>query len=479
VPEFPSLLAAYQGSGYVVAPAGFGKTHLIAASLLHATKRQLVLTHTYAGVNALRKKMRQLKVPSDAHHVDTIASWALRLALSYQEASAWTIVRPGRGQWAQLYGATTALLDCAFIRRIIRASYGGLYVDEYQDCSVGQHQLVLKLASDLPCRILGDPLQGIFDFNGDAIDWDRDVAGLERLGQLDTPHRWQHAGAEPALGNWLRDIRTALEKRQAIDLSAQSCRGLKAIYVSDEGNGLQIKQGNTCRNFQCAGSDTVIAIHCRGNEYKAKCHDLALRSTGRFSSIEEIEGKDVFAFVQRLERAPNAQSKLRCGLRFAAAAMTKVRESVPVGTFRGECVQIRENTRNPVVAHLANDYLTEPTSGRMVALLTAIRNTPAVHVGRADLYNRVIGVLRKHTLSPQLTLSEAAETYQTQFRRRGRTVGRRKLIGTTLLVKGLEFHHAIVLDAPSLSRKELYVALTRGSKSLTVISSSAILAPKD
>ena len=86
-----------------------------------------------------------------------------------------------------------------------------------------------------------------------------------------------------------------------------------------------------------------------------------------------------------------------------------------------------------------------------------------MHVARADLFNRAVGVLKKHSAAPQLTLAEAAEKYQTQFRYRGRPVGRRRLIGTTLLVKGLEFDHAIVLDAASLPRKELYVALTRGA----------------
>jgi hypothetical protein len=314
VSDFPGILATYRGTGYVVAPAGFGKTHLIAASLLHANKRQLVLTHTYAGVNALRKKMRQLKVPNTAHHIDTIASWALRLALSYPQASGWTVTRPQRDQWPQLYAALSGLLDCDFIRRIVRASYDGMYVDEYQDCSLTQHDLVLKLARDLPCRILGDPLQGIFDFNGDAIDWERDVAHLDLLGKLDTPHRWQRTGAEPALGAWLREIRTALDNRQPIDLTAQSCRGLKTFITGDDTTELLIRQGNTCRNFQCPPSDTVIAIHGRGNECKAKCHDLAMSSHGRFSSIEEIEGKGVFAFVQKLERAATPQARLKCGL---------------------------------------------------------------------------------------------------------------------------------------------------------------------
>jgi chromosomal replication initiation ATPase DnaA len=66
VAELPEVLAAYNGSGYVVAPAGFGKTHLIAAALHYAEKRQLVLTHTYAGVNALRRKLRQERVTDGA-----------------------------------------------------------------------------------------------------------------------------------------------------------------------------------------------------------------------------------------------------------------------------------------------------------------------------------------------------------------------------------------------------------------------------
>ena len=39
--------------------------------------------------------------------------------------------------------------------------------------------------------------------------------------------------------------------------------------------------------------------------------------------------------------------------------------------------------------------------------------------------------------------------------------------GTTLLVKGLEFHHAVVLDADAYDARNLYVALTRGSISRT------------
>ena len=195
MPELPETLAAHAGSGYVVAP-GYGKTHLIADAVGLATRRQLVLTHTYAGVNALRRKMRELSVPSSAYRVDTIASWALRLCLSYPGVSEWTVQRPAGQQWTTLYHACGALLDHPFIRRILKASYGGLYVDEYQDCSTAQHQLVLRLARDLPCRILGDPLQAIFDFaNESPVDWDGEITtNFESLGQLETPYRWLRAG---------------------------------------------------------------------------------------------------------------------------------------------------------------------------------------------------------------------------------------------------------------------------------------------
>jgi DNA helicase-2/ATP-dependent DNA helicase PcrA len=46
-------------------------------------------------------------------------------------------------------------------------------------------------------------------------------------------------------------------------------------------------------------------------------------------------------------------------------------------------------------------------------------------------------------------------------------------------MKGLEFAHAVVLAPGALDKKNLYVALTRGSTSLTVISAQPVLHPAD
>ena len=477
--ELPEILAAHEGAVYVVAPAGYGKTHLIAEATAHSAGRQLILTHTYAGVNALRRKMRTLGVSDKLYRIDTIASWSLRLSLSYSGTSGWAEERPADNeQWNSLYEACARLLDHAFIRRIVCASYDGVYVDEYQDCSDTQHGIVLKLARDLPCRILGDPLQGIFDFGGQRpIDWVRDVeGGFERVGALEVPHRWIQAGTGD-LGTWLGYVRTRLEQGQPVDLNADRPVAVRLIQPQGDPQELVLSQGNTCRYFQCDLAHTVIAIHKGSQEFKAKCHRLSRSLGGRYSSIEEVEGKELFSFIRKLERAPTVADRLKEVVTFAKRCMTAVEDNLPAGTVRGEQVNIRANTRNPEAARMANAYLAAPDSIAMSNFLLALKQTVGVMVFRADLFNRALGVLRKHVLHPGLSLAEAAEKYHGEFRHKGRPVGRRRLIGTTLLVKGLEFDHAIILDAASLSRKELYVALTRGARSLTIISTVPELNP--
>lgn len=477
--ELSSILAGYQGAGYVVAPAGYGKTYLIAESTARSTGRQLILTHTYAGVNALRRKMRTLGVSDRLYRIDTIASWILRLSLSYSGTSGWNEERPANNtRWNALYEACSGLLDHAFIRRIVRASYDGLYVDEYQDCSIAQHGIVLKLARDLPSRVLGDPLQGIFDFEGQSpVDWARDVEGnFECLGVLDVPHRWIQAGAGE-LGSWLQSVRRRIELGQSIDLNAGRPAAVTFKHANADPQALIRSQGNVCRFFQCERDHTVIAIHGGSQEYKAKCHKLSQNLGGRFSSIEEVEGKALFSFIRKLERAQTGAARLKEVVAFAKQCMTAVTQNLPAATRRGEYMNIRANTRNVEAAHWANAYLASPDSSAILGLLLALKEIPDVNVVRADLFYRALGVLNKAVLHPALSLVEAADKYHGEFRHKGRPVGRRRLIGTTLLVKGLEFDHAIVLDATSLSKKELYVALTRGARSLTIVSTSPVLSP--
>lgn len=68
--------------GSITAPAGCGKTQLIADALGQhtANKPVLVLTHTNAGVTALRARLQRGGVPNSAYRVSTIDGFAMRLA---------------------------------------------------------------------------------------------------------------------------------------------------------------------------------------------------------------------------------------------------------------------------------------------------------------------------------------------------------------------------------------------------------------
>jgi hypothetical protein len=476
VTNLAKALAENHGKGYVIAPAGFGKTHLIVEAVQAGAGRYLILTHTYAGVNALKSKMRLLEVPTTRFRVETIASWALRLCLAYPNSAAWTIAHPGGEQWSSLYDSCTLVLARDFVKRIVKASYAGIFVDEYQDCSSSQHAMICELAAILPCVVLGDPLQAIFDFDfaDKPVDWNEDVyPSFVCLGQLTEPWRWRNAGSHE-LGEWLKLVRQELEKGEQLQLLEPFPKGIKVHFASDSTELLR-KQQNVCLYFRVSGSERAVAIHKGSGQFKSKGHSLARQTSGNFSSIEEIEGVALNAFIRRLSKSKTSGMCLKETIRFAASCLTKVKSSLLPGTKNGEHVTITSRTKNKPLALAANVYLSTPCSANLRLFLSILKELPGVRTFRRDLMNRMMQVLAIHSANPGLSLEEAAGKYQRQFRHSGRPVAYPKLIGTTLLVKGLEFDHAIVLDASSLSRKELYVALTRGSKSLTIISSSVSL----
>lgn len=459
--------------GYVIAPAGYGKTHLIAMAVKAASHRQLILTHTFAGVNSIKTKMSTLGVPSSKYQIDTIASWSLRLCLAYPKTSGWKIENPTSKQWAKLYECCSWLLDKQFIRHIVKSTYAGVYVDEYQDCSDLQHALVCALAEFLPSRILGDPMQAIFDFDdGKPVDWDASIyPRFDCLGQLETPWRWENAG-EPKLGAWLKTARKSLKQGQNIDLMNGLPTCVKLAYTDRQ--YLANKQYSLLCEY--LGNDaSVIALHGGDQASKNRTHLLARTMAGRFSSIEEVEGKVLFTFVKKLDAVNTPKARFLLVLDFAKKCFTAVDKTLTAGTKLGNIAKQTKATKYPLLLEAANLYLTAATSRNLKAFVLLLKTNPETSAYRRDLLYRFLGVLKLHIDGEGATLLEAANLYQRQMRHMGRPIRHQKLIGTTLLVKGLEYDHAVILDADSLDSKDLYVAMTRGSKSLTIICSGSTL----
>jgi len=464
--NLPRKLAEHSSKGYVIAPAGYGKTHLIALAVREAKHRQLILTHTFAGVNSIKAKMNLLGVSSALYQVDTIASWILRLCLSYPKTSGWSTENPSSKQWSKLYESGCDLLEKEFIRNIVCATYTGLYVDEYQDCSEQQHSLVSTLADSLPCRILGDPLQAIFDFADKPVDWGSSIyPHFSHLGDLEIPWRWRNAGAYE-LGEWLDQARKTLMKGNMVELTKTLPKGITRISVdlSDYTN-----PNRHSRFYDFLKDDsTVIAIYPGDQKSKYKSHKLAQSLAGKFSSIEEVEAKDLFVFLRKFEKETSVTSKFLLMLDFARKCCTGINKIITAGTKRGDVTRLTKATKYPEILEAANLYLCDPNSRHLNDFFYLLKNCGETSTYRRDLLNRFLAVLKISIDINTTTLLESAHLFQREFRHSGRPVRHKKLIGTTLLVKGLEYDHAIIVDADSLSIKEFYVAITRGSKSLTI-----------
>ena len=164
---------AYASSGLVESPAGCGKTEAIVRAVEYCTDPQLILTHTHAGVDALKQRFRKLNVeiPRNRYHIDTIAGWSWSWVRRYPNNANYSasIEIP---EWNDIYKSMSELLQKKFVSQGILNSYAGVIVDEYQDCTIPMHHLIVQLNKLLPCRILGDDLQGIFGFrNSPVVDW--------------------------------------------------------------------------------------------------------------------------------------------------------------------------------------------------------------------------------------------------------------------------------------------------------------------
>lgn len=220
--EVVKSIANAKGPVCVTAAAGCGKTEAIVRAVGLAEGKQLILTHTNAGVAVLRSRLRKRGIPESRYCVDTIDSWMLKYAAAYPSMSGLENIHPQGDDWNNVRVAANTLFEHPFIRDVLLASYAGVFVDEYQDCITPQHQIVRAIAEYLPVRVLGDPLQGIFRFgNNTSVDWDEDVRrhfGI--LPDLTEPYRWMKTN--PVLGTHLAEIRERLLDNLPVDLATYS-----------------------------------------------------------------------------------------------------------------------------------------------------------------------------------------------------------------------------------------------------------------
>ena len=465
------LLAVDRGA--VTAPAGCGKTQLIADSLKRHQpgKPILVLTHTNAGVAALRGRLAHMGVPSGCYRLYTIDGWAMRIISTFPARSGHnpeilSLARPST-DYPSIVIAAGRLMESGHLDDLVQASYSRLLVDEYQDCSVHQHAIISFVASLIPTCVVGDPMQAIFSFRGNPlVDWASHVGScFPPIGELTTPWRWKNAGTE-RLGHWLLTARASLMAGSGVDLRGAP---VEVSWVQLERATAHQQRLVAARTKAPNRNGLVMVL---GESISPHGQRAIASQTPGATAVEAVALGDLTNFGQSFDpEMPNALGHL---LAFAGEMMTNV--GVPEFIRRIQSLArgtARSAPSEAEVAALA--FVAAPSYDAALKLLTKISKSTDVRVFRPEVLHSCQKSLRLASQGA-VSFSEATVRARELYRHTGRPLSRRS-VGSTLLLKGLEADVAVVLYPESMNAKHLYVAITRGSKRLVICSERPILHP--
>ena len=476
-----SLLAAAPAS--VEMPAGASKTHLLAAAVAtaaEASKRSLVLTHTNAGVDAIRRRLRAFGVPSGMVRVETITSWAFSLVGAYPNLAGIAVTESPDWSLSDQYveGATRVAQTIA-IADVHATSFDYMFVDEYQDCTLIHHDFITALASAVPKTItLGDRLQAIFGFAGPLAEWDAHVLpGFPAFEMEFVPQRWKNHNED--LGAWLLQIRPFLADGEYFDFSQHSVPGLTFINDTSPTSIAAVAHG-----FRDYGESVVLL-----DKWPRSVAGHASRLGGSYSVMEDISGN-----FMKQQLAGDAQRGILGlpaeGDPLLALWLARFAKECIIGLAGLDSTVLGRLGRNESVTGLSRDGIQSvldsleqlraaPTYAGLAVSAQAIRGTATLKVYRWEAWTDSLQAIAMTAEN----LEPAADNL-TRVRERLRRQGRRshtRIASRTLLVKGLEYDHVVIADLGNLrDPRNLYVALSRARKSVTIVGpASRILLQND
>lgn len=468
--SIPDLLTIEQGC--ISAPAGCGKTYLIAETLsrYEGEKPILVLTHTNAGVAALKKKLDEFEVPRKSYRLSTIDGWAIRLISTFPMRSGVAPATLELNNPSKDYNAIKVyalkLLNEKHVDDVISSSYSRVFVDEYQDCMKPQHDIVVSLSRLLPTCVFGDDLQCIFSWSGQKVDWEKEVLNrFPLLGELAIPYRWNNVGCN-VLGQWLLDIRPLLRAGKSIDLN-QAPPEVEWVQIENSKDAENLLKAARSKSPIKRGSVMVI---CSGMN-KQRQRKVARHTPGA-TVIENVDLTDFIDFAECFSfDDPGAIDEL---IDFAASVMT----GIEAASMKKRVNSLKKGTakKGATVAEAAAlSFVASPCPQAANTLLVEINKQSGVRSHRPAILSSCLRTLNS------CQKAEEFRELAIQVREQQRVVGREvkgRIVGSTLLLKGLEADVAVLLDTAEFSRQDLYVALTRGARKIVVCSETPVIKPK-
>lgn len=461
----------------LIAPAGYGKTYTIAQCLKFVIGKHLVLTHTNAGVGSILEKVKALNVPSANFQIMTISSFAQMLAIPFTKDLP---KQEDKKFHKEVNKSATSLIKKTPFRRMLANSFTGLFVDEYQDCTLSQHSFIQELSEILPTHLLGDPMQGIFGFDktDPIVDLENQEVMknyLEHEFVLETPWRWNNQG-KTALGDDLKKIRNQLsiDKTPLQDFSPYK-NIVSMRFPKSQIYGASIKGGLKDTIYQLLNSsDNILFILSNSANRDARIGYVTTFS-GRINLIESIDDKTFYVLSEMIDSfSTNGKSAISDIHNLLIELFSK--------TDIEKWVQQDRLTRKSKSSNDGKDFVNYEALGKMVdsysankellylcRILKLVPNLIHRQSNFRDVYYSLLNAIKNAYQNSSSVYDEMK-----QQRNITRRVGRKlygKSIGTTLLTKGLECDTVVLLDESEspFDFKNQYVALTRGSKRVIVI----------
>lgn len=480
----------------LIAAAGHGKTYTISelARINDNPRPYLILTHTHAGVASLREKMMSRNVNVHNYVLTTIHGFCQSLVLAYVYDHSTIPSRENNPSEFYKYLCSKAidLIRLKVVSSTIKSSYSGVIVDEYQDCNIDQHKFALELARIIPLRALGDPLQCIFDFKDKCVDFNTDFSDFDIFKFLDKPWRWINSGND-LLGAKILKCRDRLEKRVENDfrLVDDPQSNFRVITNFDVNSPRYLQDiGQFIRGIH---SDSLLLIIPSKIKYKSKngivstfCtieHRATIRSrmglTHGFSLLESIDDKDFYGISKKLDgffkkKHVTEESYIKglCELLLLMSlGKTNINEYVNLDS--GKLIKKKDVEKCKISSYIATLFNQAYSSRRKQEFAKIARyfhynlKTP---IKRPELFFDILSAIEASTQTKAIL--DCMIERRNLLRKQGRKV-KGKAIGTTLLTKGLEFDTVVVFQADMIEdRRNFYVAISRATKNLYLITSS-------
>jgi len=468
----------------IIAPAGYGKTHTIVecVKLCKDSKKCLILTHTHAGIASIREKMKTERVEPSKYSLETISSFALHYTdVFHIDKNSIPNVEDGSTHFNFAVETTTKILQAKPIKEAIKSAYSHLIVDEYQDCTQRQHRLILALSNILPTHILGDPLQGIFEFRGDSLvnmESDDDMTGFKQNKQeLYIPWRWNNAGTIE-LVQFLSSVRSAIKRGDPIhleDLQNHESLEIKIIHPQEYFQKNSDYHRILYREISNKHINSLLLIHPISENQAPR-----LKVIQQFPSIrlvEAIDDKDFYKYPKLFDEKQGDE---------LIDAILLLMKNITLKTvidnwFRADnSLKNKKNDKDKIITNYLQRSIDLVVQNKTpLNIVGLIENIQKLHENRCYRYELLQAIIKslRSSSTPNESIYELMKKNRDFVRRQGRRIIG-KCIGTTLLTKGLEFDTVIVLDAHLFKKpKHLYVALTRACKKLIVITQDPILNP--